>query len=213
MPNSDALKILFPVALEGVFDQDIQIEGELLDAAQASADRLLKEFFADTTTALIADWERTVGVSSAISGASPPAPGVGDGLLGDGLLGDGGALAQQPPSVPMQARRTAILQQLQARGGLSKLYFIGLAAAMGVTITIDEFRPFMAGLGRAGDPIYVPEAVFCWRINVPGATCYYFCAGQSCAGEPLRWWLPQASLEAIFNRLKPAHTYVFFNYS
>jgi len=29
----------------------------------------------------------------------------------------------------------------------------------------------------------------------------------------LTWWIPYTALETMFNDLKPAHTYVIFNYT
>ena len=180
MSHSDALKLLFPpIGLEGVFDNDIALEGARLDDAQASAETLLDEMFADTATALLASWERVCGIT----------PGADDTVL---------------------ARQNRVVQQLRARGGLSKAYFVGLAAALGFAITIDEFIPFMAGIGRSGDTLYVPEVVFVWRVNVSGYAVYQFRAGTSRAGDLLLWWPVQTMIEGIFNLLKPAHTYVFF---
>lgn len=59
MNHSDVLKLLFPLKdVGGVFSQDVGIEGSYLDALKTSADNLHLELFPDTTTTLIADWER-----------------------------------------------------------------------------------------------------------------------------------------------------------
>ncbi len=181
MSHKDALKLLFPLPLEGVLDQDIELEGAYLDAAQASAGELLTEAFADTAAALIGSWERVTGIT----------------------WPDG------PP--PLQARQSAVVGKLQSVGGLSAAYFIGLAAAFGWTITITEMQPFMAGISRAGDTIYPAAICFAWKVSGAG-TIYKFTAGQSAAGEALQWWGANTGLESLLNGLKPAHTYIIFNY-
>jgi len=59
----DTLKLLFPLELVGVFDADIALEGAALDAAQVSADLLLREMIPQTSGDTIADWERVCGVT------------------------------------------------------------------------------------------------------------------------------------------------------
>jgi len=113
----------------------------------------------------------------------------------------------------LQSRRDNVIRKLRERGGLSRASFIALAAAMGYTVTIEELQPFMAGWGRAGDPLYEEEVRFIWRVNVAGQALYYYRAGLSAAGERLLWWPSVTALEDLFNDLKPAHTYIIFDYS
>lgn len=91
----------------------------------------------------------------------------------------------------LQTRQNTVLRKLRERGGMSRTYFIALAAVLGHTITIDELLPFMAGWSRADDHIYVEGVRWIWQVNV-----------ASTATE----------LEALFEELKPAHTAVIFNY-
>jgi uncharacterized protein YmfQ (DUF2313 family) len=93
----------------------------------------------------------------------------------------------------LQARRDAVLTQIRFRAGQSRSFFIELAAAYGWTITIIEPQPFRAGESRCGDRIYIPEIVFVWRVFIPTVTV-------------------QPALEAILNELKPAHTFIEFQY-
>jgi len=113
----------------------------------------------------------------------------------------------------LQLRRDRVIRKLRERGGLSIPYFIALAAAMGYEITIEELMPFMAGWGRAGDALYIYESLWIWRVKVSGRPLYYFRAGQSLSGERLLWWTAQTELENILTELKPAHTYIIFDYS
>ncbi len=182
MPHKDVLKLLFPIPLEGNFDEDSEIEGSHLDAAQARADDLLQEIFPDQTYEQLCCWERVCGL----------VPGADDTL---------------------QMRRNAVIGKLRELGGLSKAYFIQLAASIGYAITIEELHPFMAGISYVGDTLYVEESIFVWRVNVADQALYYFRAGESSAGESLLWWPDQSVLENLLNELKPAHTFVYFTYA
>lgn len=114
---------------------------------------------------------------------------------------------------PISLRHDRLIRKIRERGGLSRPYFIALAAAMGYTVTITEFKPFTPGISCAGEPVYIPKVVWIWRVNVTDSPVYHFAAGISCAGEPLTYWPAAAELETLFENLKPAHTYVYFNYS
>jgi uncharacterized protein YmfQ (DUF2313 family) len=65
--HKDALKLLFPVELTGVFADDIALEGKYLDAAQASAEQLLREMLPQSAGDTIADWELVYGLTPAIT--------------------------------------------------------------------------------------------------------------------------------------------------
>ena len=176
MTHKDVLKLLFPVPeLGALFDQDLTLEGGLLDSLQTSADALLLEMFPDTATDLIASWERIYNII-------PP---------------DGATLAD---------RRLAVVQKKRLRRRLDRAYFIGLAASVGYTITIEELPPSVEGHG--------PESKFIWRVHVAGSakTITEFTAGDSGAGDLLTDWPVEAILEDLFIKLKPAHTDVLFVY-
>jgi len=182
MSHSDVIRLLFPVELTGVSDDDIALEGEVLDSVEAQAKELLGEMFPEKSIRCLTDWERVCGLTPAADAT-------------------------------LQSRRDNVVRKLRERGGLSRKYFIALAAAMGYTITIEELQPFMAGWSRAGDPLYEEEVRFIWRVNVAGQALYYFRAGLSTSGERLLWWPQVTALEDLFNNLNPAHTYIIFDYS
>jgi uncharacterized protein YmfQ (DUF2313 family) len=148
----------------------------------ARGDDLIAEADPRTAVELLTDWERITG-------------------LPDTCMG-------QPDTVA--ARRAFILSRLTGIGGQSRAYFIDLAAAIGFTVTIAEFRPFTAG-SLAGDPVTNGEWIFAWQVNAPETTVlYHFFAGSS-AGEALRSWGNEL-LECVIERLKPAHTHLIFTY-
>lgn len=113
-----------------------------------------------------------------------------------------------------QQRLQAVLAKLAETGGLSIPYFTNLAASMGYTINIEEPQPFRAGVNRAGDTIYHPDVMWCWRVHVSGSNTqsFNFRAGVSCASERLLSF-GDPVLESVFTDLKPAFSYVDFTYS
>ncbi len=129
------------------------------------ADTLLVEADPRSTAELLPDWELTAGL---------PDPCV--------------AVAQS-----VQQRRIALVARLTATGGASRSYFIGVGAAYGYTITIEE------------------PALHTWRIRSADVLVTPFRAGLSTAGDPLTSF-GNESLECLFNRIKPAHTALLFAY-
>lgn len=150
----------------------------------ARADQLVVEAIPSTTTELLPDWERVAGLPDNCSGS----------------LAD-----------TVQGRRRDLVAKLNSLGGQSKAYFIALAAQLGFTISIEEFRPFRAGLSGAGDSLTNGDWAFTWRVNGGSVPIIRFRAGQSSAGEPLASW-GNSALECRFNQLKPAHTHIIFSY-
>jgi len=67
--HRDVLRLLFPVEMGGDFEKDLELEGKLLDEAQARAEELLREIFPDTANELLSEWERVCGLTP---GASDP---------------------------------------------------------------------------------------------------------------------------------------------
>lgn len=148
-----------------------------------AADLLDNEAYPATTYELLGDWERAFGLPD---GCTP---------ISDGLV----------------ARREALLVRIAGQGGQSRAYFIGLALRIGITITIDEFRPFRVGINRCGDRLNGGGWIHAWRVNAASVTPRPFLVGQDGAGTRLRRW-GYGPLECVLTRLKPAHTVILFSY-
>lgn len=117
-----------------------------------------------------------------------------------------------PPTADEDARKAAVRAVFLAQGGQTNAYFLSvLLQVFGVTGTIDEaiYTPFTTsdGSGHApppwsgsvvGDPLYSYSGWFHWRLNIPGSQV----ANQAMADR----------IECVFNRIKPSHTRVIFNY-
>jgi uncharacterized protein YmfQ (DUF2313 family) len=105
----------------------------------ATAAALVADIFPRTTTALIPEWEETLGLPDPCSPLNPTT----------------------------EQRRAAILAKFIASGGQSAPYFISVAAALGYTITVTNYSPqtwaigagqttvsyFAVGQSTVGDPL------------------------------------------------------------
>lgn len=159
---------------------------EELARVDARADDVINESDPRSTLELLADWERVCGLPDAC----------------------GAELA-----TTLQERRATVLTKLTSLGGTSKAYFLALATAMGYTIEIDEFRPFVAGLNRCGDRLNGGHAVrYQWRVRVVGPRYTPFRAGVSQCGDLLGKITRAEDLECKLKRLKPAHTNLIVSY-
>ncbi|WP_051554249.1 putative phage tail protein [Desulfobulbus elongatus] len=177
------LQYLMPIELGGNHQLDLSHDARMLDAAMKTGESLLSEMFADSAAILLTTWERVYGLTAAAGFEEP-----------------------------LQMRRDRVTKTIRARGGLSIPYFINLAAGMGYAISIEEPIPSMTGWLCAGGELMSGEVLWQWGANVGGMNIYSFRAGNSSVGERLSWWPGYAELEAVFAELRPAHTFVYFNY-
>jgi uncharacterized protein YmfQ (DUF2313 family) len=106
-------------------------------------------------------------------------------------------------------RRQRLVSKLAARGGQSRAYFIGVAAQLGYTVTIEEFRQFTC-TSRCNEALNPPPWQYAWRVRAPANTVRVMTCQSGC-DEPLASWGNQI-LECVIGRLKPAHTSVIFAY-
>ncbi len=158
-------------------------EGRALDRGLLSAGTVEEAITPFNATDLLADWERVCGLTPA-------------------------------PTDTYKQRRDAVLAKLRETGGLSIPYFIDVAARLGYTITITEFSAFYCDWSILDvDCVYQDSVRWCWQVNVKGSNviAQYFAASESASGEALLTFSDPV-IEAVFEDLKPAHTFVTFNY-
>ncbi|HCM5202346.1 YmfQ family protein [Klebsiella quasipneumoniae] len=148
------------------------------------AQSLLNGAFPKTATIMLTDWENTLG------------------LPDDCSIGEVDTIAK---------RQNAIVSKLISTGGQSKSYFIGIAAAMGYTIAIKEYRQARAGLSVCGDGLNGDDWPFVWLVEAEDTTISYARVGLSYCGDPLRSW-GNRQLECRINALAPSYTLVKFGY-
>jgi uncharacterized protein YmfQ (DUF2313 family) len=94
------------------------------------------------------------------------------------------------PSDSLAKRIQVVLAKMGELGGISRAYFVRLAASQGYGITISEPRAFRCGISRCGERLYGEDVVFVWDVTINT---------RPVGGD-------DAALKALFNDLKPAHT-------
>lgn len=114
------------------------------------------------------------------------------------------------PSLPIQQRRDMVIAKIREKVSFSRSFFMAVASALGYEIEIETYYPFVCGYSEAGDYVCDPDIIYVWTIRGLSETGYAFRAGEGQAGEALGYnCLP---LDAVFNRLKRAHTEIVFEY-
>jgi uncharacterized protein YmfQ (DUF2313 family) len=159
--------------------------GRSYQRSDADAQRLLVGAFPATATIMLSEWEGTLG------------------LPDDCSISEIGGISD---------RQRAVVSKLISTGGLNRQYYIDVAAALGYTITITQFRQAMAGMSVCGDALNGEEWPFTWRINAPETTIRYAVAGGAYCGDPLASW-GNKQLECSLNRIAPSHLNIIFSYS
>lgn len=137
-----------------------------------------------TTSELLDDWERLLALPDECS---------------------------DPDNQSVATRRNEVLAKLTGQGSISRQFYIDLAARLGYTVTIFEYRQFLAGVSHAGDLLANGDWVYCWLVTASGGSAKFFEAGVNFAGDPLAVY-SDGVLECYINKLKPAETLVFFAY-
>lgn len=179
-------KLLPPVSYEPqgeVLAAELRAEGATLDRAQQNAALVLDNITPFGAVDTLPDWERVCGLT--------PSQGAN-----------------------RQQRLEAVLAKLQELGGLSIPYFKGLAARLGYDVEITEFEPFYVDYSHLDqDILYEEEVIWTWQVSVKGGQvrAFPFYLDMSTVDEPLLSF-SDAVIEAYFQDLKPAHTFVFFDY-
>lgn len=119
-----------------------------------------------------------------------------------------------PQGASARQRADAVLAKLNALGGLSIDYFVGIAEAAGYDVEIFEEDQFRAGESSAGDNLNTEDAVWRWCVDVASsnATAYIFRAGEARAGDRVSMYSDPV-IETMFDELKPAWTLCRFEYA
>lgn len=145
-------------------------------------DGLVNEADPRTTNELLADWERVAGLPDLCTGI--------------------------PETISL--RRELLVSKLTNVGGQSRQFFIDLAAKLGYTITITEFKRFRV-TSRVNEVLNDSDWAYAWRVNAAQDTVRRFTVTGR-VNEPLATW-GNTALECVITRLKPAHTLVQFAYT
>jgi uncharacterized protein YmfQ (DUF2313 family) len=146
---------LWSVPSGSVLNKLLQSMADELLRVDTSVVNAFEEADPSTSTAVLSEWERIVGLPDDCTGISSTLPG----------------------------RRQQVVARLSARGGQNKQFFIDLAASVGFEVSIEEFDRFLAG-SKAGDGLYNKGWIFAWRVNAISSQSSVFRAGAH-AGDKL----------------------------
>ncbi|MCK9389867.1 MAG: YmfQ family protein [Sulfuritalea sp.] len=158
---------------------------EELARVDVRADQLLEEADPRTTSEMLADWERVAGLSAFSSVDGSP--------------------------LSIDQRRANLVSRITERGGQSPAYFIALAARLGFTVTITEFREWSV-VDDVEALLCGADWNFAWRINAPLVTASEWTVESDVETSFSVIWL-NALMESVLHEDKPAHTVLLFNYS
>lgn len=148
----------------------------------ARASQLADEVDPRLTFELLPDWERIAGLPSKCAAT----------------------LTQT-----VSERRATLTAKITGTGGQSRQYFIDLAARLGFTITITEFKPYRVN-SVVNAPVCSTLWSFVWQVNSALNTARSATVGMA-VNDPLQKWGNQM-LECVLGNEKPAHTAVLFVY-
>lgn len=182
------LKALLPRGALWNLESDSNLSKSLLAMADelaridARGDDLIREIDPRTTSELLADFERVYG-------------------LPDPCAGEDQSTAQ---------RIASLVAKITSTGGQTKAYYIGIAAALGFTITIDEFSEYEVE-DDVESPVYDVAWNFAWQVNAPLETIIELTV-EDTVEDPLATF-GNDQLECVLEEIKPAHTTIIFAYS
>lgn len=134
---------VWPKMSDSVISAVIRSLAEAYQHSDADATQLLMDSFPGSSSALLPEWEATLG------------------------LPDDCACNVSNDEI---TRRHAVISKLIGTGGQSATYFISLAKAMGYGISIKQYRQARAGLSVCGDAINGDRWPYVWEVNVTNAS-------------------------------------------
>lgn len=162
----------------------LRAEGDVLDAALGAALRVLAAITPDGDVELLPDWERVYGLpDTCLSGIDST----------------------------VALRIQAVVGKIRRAGGLSRQFFIDLAAEFGYAITVDEFSVHTVD-STVDEPLRDEDWIFRWQVNLATETPPRDATVDDSVDTPLTVFQGGA-LECILSKLKPAHTELLFNYT
>lgn len=115
-----------------------------------------------------------------------------------------------PGEQSVAQRRAAVVARYTSLGGQTPAYFIGVALALGFTVTITEHAAHDVD-DDVETPLNGDGWAHTWQANAPLNTMAEFDV-ESVVEDALAWW-GNAALECVLTRLKPAQTHLLFVYS
>ncbi|MDN0102962.1 YmfQ family protein [Yersinia bercovieri] len=176
--------LVWPKISDGTQTSTLRALARSFQRSDEDARDLLDAAFPSTATAMLPEWEATLGLPDLCA------------------IGEIDSIIQ---------RQRAVVSKLFGIGGQSAAYFIRVAEALGYTISITQYRQACTGMSVCGDAINGEEWPFTWLIAAPETTINYAQCGLTYCSDPLRSW-GNKQLECRLTVLNPSHTILKFGY-
>lgn len=110
----------------------------------------------------------------------------------------------------IQGRRNQVVAKLIQKGGQTPQFFIDLAAALGYTVTIEEYDQFHVG-DPVGGPLFGIDWMHAFGVIGPLNNVLPFKVNENSVGERLVEFGDEV-FECIMSKAKPAHSVILFIY-
>lgn len=174
---------VWPRDLDATQTQLLLALAQVYERSDGRSRQLLVDSFPQSAVELLPEWEATLGLPDSCGGA--------------------------PESIA--ERQARVVVKLQEPGGMSKGYFLNLAAVLGyVDVTIAEFGPAHCSMSCDGAVTDVSFR-FLWKVNMRQSNNRSaFRVDSRCDARIDSYSF--GVLECQLMRLKPAHTHVIFTY-
>ncbi|MFL4556343.1 YmfQ family protein [Yersinia kristensenii] len=188
---TEALQALMPMGLvwprqpEGVQTQVLRALANAYRRSDEDAQDLLSAAFPLTATAMLPEWEATLGLPDLCA------------------IGEIDSMIQ---------RQRAVVSKLFGIGGQSAAYFIRVAKALGYSIGITQYRQACTGMAVCRDALNGEEWPFTWLITAPETTINSAQCSLTYCSDPLRSW-GNKQLECRLAVLNPSHSILKFGYT
>lgn len=150
MSHEGVLRLLMPIRLAGVADGDLALEGALLDAALASAERLPAEFLPGTSVLLLDRWEARLAITP------PPGASLADRQAAAAAKYAARGSIHWPYYVALAAARSHTIEIRDCQPAMA-----GWLRA-GDELFHEPWQPFSANVGRAGGALAETQTVLRW---------------------------------------------------
>ena len=175
----------------------------LYAGSNASAAELLVEAFPSTANEMLPEWEQTLNLSA-----------TGPDVAGYFNVDSNVSLALRTStttlSFTLSQRQANVVAALIDTGGQSRAYFIQMAAALGVTVTISVFSRFTVRC-PIGTPINGDAWAYTWQVNAPVAAAIGYTPTFDIVLSPGN--LGNPTLDQRLAATKPAHTVCIASYT
>jgi len=151
----------------------VKVLGTLMPQAArfgVAAQGIVVDTFPGSTTAILAEWQKTLGLPDPCLGLDPT----------------------------IELQRAQVVARLGDSGGSSIAYYIAFAKALGTPITITEFAPSRFGK-KFGSTFGGDAWAYAWRVEIPSLPIAYRKFGDV-FGEPFATWGSSAAQCEILQR-------------